>query len=227
MSPHRSSSRLAACALLCACPALALAAGPAPGTPAFQPTPVATLPDREAGLQAFAQMERVLKHPRCVNCHVPGDSPLQGDRMQVHYPPIQRGADGRGQAPLQCSTCHSTRNSAVPHGPPGLDAAGQPGWHMPSAQMKMSWLGLSGTALCKVFRDPATNGGRSLAAIEEHLVRDHLVAWGWNPGPGRQLPPLDKAQFDAQTRLWIRNGAPCDATGPLAARSGAAAPATR
>ncbi|WP_455281784.1 hypothetical protein [Cupriavidus necator] len=197
------------CAL--ALPALACAAGPG-GT--FQPTPVSATPDRSTGLQAFAQIERVLLHARCLNCHVP-DGPLQGDAKQVHFPPVQRGVDGKGVPPLQCATCHATQNSPLAHAPPGLDTDGQPGWHMPPAKMKMSWLGLSGPALCKVFRDPRTNGGRSLAMLEEHMVTDHLVAWGWQPGPGRELPPLGKPAFDEQVRQWIRNGAPCDTREPL------------
>ena len=182
----------------------AWAAGPGG---AIQPTQVSATPDRAAGLQAFAQMERVLLHPRCVNCHVP-DAPLQGDFKRVHYPPVQRGVDGMGVAPLQCATCHSTQNSPLAHAPPGLDTHGQSGWHMPPAKMKMSWFGLSGPALCKVFRDPKTNGGRSLAMLEEHMATDHLVAWGWNAGPGREPPPLDKPAFDEQVRTWIRNGMP-------------------
>jgi hypothetical protein len=194
----------------------AWAAGPGG---AFQPTQVSATPDRAAGLQAFAQMERVLLHPRCVNCHVP-DAPLQGDFKRVHYPPVQRGVDGMGVAPLQCATCHSTQNSPLAHAPPGLDTNGQSGWHMPPAKMKMSWFGLSGPALCKVFRDPKTNGGRSLAMLEEHMATDHLVAWGWNAGPGREPPPLDKPAFDEQVRTWIRNGAPCDDREPLRTSAG-------
>lgn len=165
--------------------------------------------DRDAGLEAFAQVERVLLHPRCVNCHVP-DGPLQGDTNRKHYPAVARGVDGMGVAPLKCTTCHSTRNGAVAHSPPGLDIDGRPAWRMPREDTKLSWFGLSGVALCKVFRDPKTNGGRSLAALEQHIVNDHLVAWGWHPGTGRQLPPLAKAAFDEQLRTWIRNGAPCD-----------------
>ncbi len=189
-------------------------AADAPGAGGFQPTPISSTPNRQAGLDAFAQLERVLLHPRCLNCHVP-NAPLQGDFSRVHYPPVQRGADGKGVAPLQCATCHSTQNSPLPHAPPGLETDGKPGWHMPPESMKMSWLGLKGAALCKVFREPGTNGHRSLAMIEQHLVTDHLVAWGWQPGPGRALPPLDKAAFDEQVRAWIRNGAPCDRTEPL------------
>jgi len=186
---------------------------------AFTPTQVSSTPVREAGLSAFAMMERVLLHPRCVNCHVPG-APLQGDFKRLHYPPVQRGIDGRGVAPLQCATCHSTKNSPLANAPTGLETDGKPGWHMPPAHMKMSWFGLSGPALCKVFRDPKTNGERSLAMLEEHMATDHLVLWAWEPGPGRQLPPMDKSSFDEQVRTWIRNGAPCDAQEPLHASAG-------
>src|SRR5882672_4242214 len=184
------------------------------GIEGFQPTHLSATPDRQEGLTAFAQMERVLLHPRCVNCHVP-DAPLQGDGKSVHYPPVQRGVDGKGVAPLQCATCHSTQNSPLAHAPPGLDTNGEPGWHMPAARMKMSWFGLSGPALCKVFRNPGTNGGRSLAMLQHHMATDHLVAWGWHPGTGREAPPLDKTAFDEEVSTWIRNGAPCDAREPL------------
>ena len=196
-------------------PMLAFAAGTDSG---FQATQVSSSPDRPAGLTAFAQIERVLLHPRCVNCHVP-DAPLQGNLKVTHYPPVQRGIDGRGVEPLQCATCHSTQNSLLAHAPPGLDANGQPGWRMPPLKTKMSWIGLTGTALCKVVRDPNTNGGRSLAMLQEHMATDHLVAWGWNAGPGREPPPLDKPAFDEQVSLWIRNGAPCDSK-ELAASGG-------
>ena len=206
---HGLDKHLAAAVL--AFPLITSAADPAAD---FQPTQVSARPDRVAGLQAFAQIERVLLHPRCVNCHVP-DGPLQGDAKRVHYPAVQRGVDGKGVPPLNCATCHSTQNSPVAHAPPGLDTGGQPGWHMPSAKMKMSWFGLSGAALCKMFRDPITNGERSLAMLQQHMATDHLVAWGWQPGSGRELPPLDKPAFDDQVRLWISNGAPCDATESL------------
>lgn len=217
------SSMPSPCAMACTAVlglmALAPPAQAADGA-AFQPTPISATPNRQDGLAAFAQIERVLLHPRCLNCHVP-NAPLQGDFSRVHYPPVQRGTDGKGVAPLRCTTCHSTANSPLPHAPPGLETDGQPGWHMPPAHMKMSWLGLKGAALCKTFREPRTNGNRSLAMLEQHMVTDHLVAWGWSPGPGRALPPLDKAAFDEQVRAWIRNGAPCDATEPLRKSVGA------
>ena len=51
--------------------------------------------DPAAGLATFETVRRVFQHPRCQNCHIPGDAPLQ-------Y--------GRGAAGLPCSTCHATRN---------------------------------------------------------------------------------------------------------------------
>jgi len=213
-----SSSGLRRCIAMSAM-ALPIAAVAAGGAGTFQPTQVSVTPDRSAGLQAFAQIERVLLHPRCVNCHVP-DAPLQGDFKRMHYPPVQRGVDGKGVAPLNCATCHSTQNSPLAHAPPGLDTNGQPGWHMPPAKMKMSWFGLSGPALCKVVREPKTNGGRTLAMLQEHMATDHLVAWGWQPGPSRELPPLTKAAFDEQVSMWIRNGAPCDTREPLRTSAG-------
>jgi len=50
--------------------------------------------------------------------------------------------------------------------------------------------------------------------LEQHMATDHLVAWAWHPGPGREPPPLDKPAFDEQVRLWVGNGAPCDRSKP-------------
>ena len=119
VAAFRAQAAFSLCLVALPCAALAADA-------TFQPTQVSATPDRGAGLQAFAQIERVLLHPRCVNCHVP-EGPLQGDAKRVHYPPVQRGTDGKGVAPLACATCHSTQNSPLAHAPPGLDTDGQPG----------------------------------------------------------------------------------------------------
>src|SRR5258708_1229670 len=181
--------RYVACGL--ALPLVALAADP---VGRFQPTHVSVSPDRGAGLQAFAQIERVLLNPRCLNWHV-ADGPVEGDAKRVDYPAVQRGVDGKGIAPLNCATCHSTQNSPVAHAPPGLDTDGQPGWRMPPAKMKMTWLGLSGSALCKVFRDPKSNGGRKPALVAQHKATHPPLTWGWPPRPGRQVPPPPQGAF--------------------------------
>jgi len=35
------------------------------------------------------------------------------------------------------------------------------------------------------------------------------VGWGWNPGDGRTLPPLSRADTVEQMRIWIAGGAAC------------------
>ncbi len=220
-----ASLTMALCCLAVGPMAFAVEPETTPAVP-FTPTQIAANPDRAAGLLAFAQMQRVLQHPRCLNCHVP-DSPLQGAEMRMHYPPVQRGVNGHGVAPMQCSTCHSVQNGVLPHSPPGLEAEGKPAWHMPPAKAKMNWLGLDTSSLCKAIRNPKENNGKSLAELEKHMLTDHLVSWGWRPGPGRQPPPLDKTAFNQQVSTWIRNGAPCDESEPLRKSVGTISAAAR
>ena len=39
---------------------------------------------RPAALAAFTTVQKVLQHPRCQNCHIPGDAPLQFDAGLPH-----------------------------------------------------------------------------------------------------------------------------------------------
>ena len=42
-------------------------------------------PEQQAqALDAFATVEKVFQHPRCQNCHIPGDAPLQFDAGTPH-----------------------------------------------------------------------------------------------------------------------------------------------
>ena len=42
-------------------------------------TPKPSAEQTAAGVAAFATVQKVFQHPRCQNCHIPGDSPLQFD----------------------------------------------------------------------------------------------------------------------------------------------------
>jgi len=159
---------------------------------------------RADGWSAFAEIASVLTCPRCISCHVPGDAPLQGDGGRPHNMNVKRGVDGSGTPALRCSTCHQTENSEAVHAPPGA-----PDWRLPPPRMRMAWLGLGTEALCQSLKDPARNGGRSLAALEEHLRSDAIVNWAWSPGPGRQPPPLSHEAFVARFVAWEQAGAPC------------------
>src|SRR6202171_2095246 len=81
-------------------------------------------------LKDFAVVQKVLQHPRCQNCHIPGDAPLQFDEGLPHQMRVVRGERGLGVAALPCGTCHNTVNPSAsfgPHAPPGA-----PNWRLPS-----------------------------------------------------------------------------------------------
>jgi len=161
----------------------------------------------EDALLAFATIQAVLQHPRCQNCHIPGDAPLQFDEGFPHTQNVQRGPAGLGAPGLPCSTCHADRNPPASYGahmPPGA-----PGWRLPPPQRKMVFIGLSPAELCATVRDPQRNGGRSLAALLEHLSHDKLVLWGWSPGVGREPVSVPHDALVAATKTWIAGGAPC------------------
>jgi hypothetical protein len=168
----------------------------------------ADAPSPQRGWQAFVEVASVLQGPRCLACHVPGEAPLQGDDGHVHTMNVKRGADGRGTPALHCTTCHQAENSELPHAPPGA-----PDWRLPPPKMKMAWQGLAVAALCESLKDPARNGGRSLADVEQHLRTDAIVGWGFAPGPGRQPPRLSRADLVSKFVEWKDAGAPC---GPAA-----------
>jgi hypothetical protein len=175
---------------------------------ASPPYPVSAAQEPESknseSVRAFAAMASVLTSPRCANCHIPGDSPLQGDESTPHNMNVKRGPDGRGTPAMRCANCHQNENSRTAHAPPGA-----PNWRLPTPSTPMAWQGLSTGELCRALRDPARNGGRSLPQLVDHFATERLVLWAWNPGPGRTLPPLSHDQFVERVKQWIATGAAC------------------
>jgi hypothetical protein len=162
---------------------------------------------RDAGgsAAAFEAITKVLRDPRCMNCHSSGDFPRQGDDEHRHTMNVRRGPAGLGVAGVKCSTCHQDHNTPGEHTPPGA-----PGWELPSPQMPMIWEGLSDRQLCELFKDPAQNGGRTLDEIVHHM-QTPLVMWGWHPGEGRRPISVPQAEFLRDVRTWAANGAACPA----------------
>jgi hypothetical protein len=136
--------------------------------------PPRTVPDpRAEAVAAFATVQKVLQHPRCQNCHIPGDAPLQFDAGLPHMMAVVRGEDGFGAAGLPCSTCHDVVNppaSFGPHAPPGA-----PAWRLPSPDRKMVFINLSPAKLCATIKNRETNGGRDFDALIKHVAEDELV----------------------------------------------------
>jgi hypothetical protein len=156
--------------------------------------------DEATSIAAWADVYRVLSHPRCRNCHPIADAPLQKDDGRPHAQNITRLSEKNG---LKCQACHRHRNSPLRGGPPGI-----PGWHMPPADRPMVFEGRSSSALCAQMKDRGATG-RDLRDVVDHMSHDPLVLWGWDPGPGRTKPPIPHDKFAAAAQRWLATGAFC------------------
>jgi len=153
----------------------------------------------------FAEIGKVLTHPRCMNCHPAGDQPLQGAERRIHFPPSRRpGPNVFGDA---CSACHTDRNFRVPTPTTFQSIPGHPRWQL--APLSMAWEGKTLGEICQQLKDKDRNGGRDLAMLHEHIAKDDLVAWGWQPGRGREPAPGSQELVGRLVQAWIDSGAEC------------------
>lgn len=159
--------------------------------------------DRSVAL--FEEMFLVIESPRCMNCHPVNNTPLQGEEMQPHQPPVVRGAADFGAPGMRCSTCHGAEN--VPYTTGEGSIPGHEPWQL--APIEMGWVGLTAAEVCEQLKDPGRNGNRTLAELHEHNAEDGLVGWGWEPGKGRTPAPGTQEVFGALTQAWINTGAAC------------------
>lgn len=163
----------------------------------------------DGALRAFEVVRAVLQHPRCRNCHIPGDAPLQGDEGRRHDQFVVRGVDGHGATAMECPVCHQESNLPATYG--DLVPPGAPNWRLPPAGMKMVFVGLSPRDLCMAIKDRRLTGGRDLASMLAHIRDDKLVAWGWAPGGHRALPRTIRAETVSAFKTWMDAGATCPA----------------
>src|SRR5690242_16438642 len=108
-------------------------------------------------------------HPRCMNCHPKGDAPLQGEDSHIHAQNVQRGPDGKGLFAMKCANCHQFSNVPGANMPPG-----HPQWHLPPANMRMVFEGMTPSQLARQLKDPKRNGGKTLEQIIRHVSEDSL-----------------------------------------------------
>ncbi len=169
----------------------------------------ASIQDSAARSRAlFTEAAKVITHPRCMNCHPATDRPLQSNDQHPHNPPTWRGEGGVGIAGAPCSTCHTEKNfTLVASGASYKSIPGHPRWGL--APIEMAWEGKSVHDICEQIKDPKRNGGRDLALVHEHMAHDDLVAWGWNPGAGRDPAPGTQEQLGNLIQAWIDTGAQC------------------
>lgn len=155
--------------------------------------------------EAFEKVMSVVTHKRCMNCHPSGDYPKQGEDSHLHNFGVQRGPADHGTAALQCSACHQEANN---------DFSGVPGApHWGLAPRSMGWQGLAKYEIARAMLDRQKNGNRSKAEIEQHLTRDQLVLWAFEPGVNnegvaREKPPISKEEWIEAVKTWTAAGAP-------------------
>jgi hypothetical protein len=173
------------------------------------PSAFAGIGDRAARSRAlFTEAAKVITSPRCMNCHPAGNNPSQGDDEHVHQPAAFRGEAGVGVPGLPCASCHTDKNFPLSLGAASYQSIpGHPRWGM--APLEMAWQGKMPSEICRQIKDPARNGGRSLALLQEHMARDDLVGWAWHPGAGRRPAPGTQEEFGAIVAAWIESGAEC------------------
>jgi hypothetical protein len=187
--------------LLCYMAVAASVSGSAQPSNTLQPpSAFATISDpAERSRAIFAEMAKVLTHPRCMNCHPATNRPTQGNDKHPHQPLATRDTP--------CVTCHTDRNFTLHERASYRSIPGHPRWMV--APIEMAWEGKSVAEICRQIKDPDRNGGRNLSLLHEHLAHDDLVAWGWQPGAGRDPAPGSQALLGELAQAWIDTGALC------------------
>lgn len=173
------------------------------------PSTFANIQDTQARSRAlFTEAAKVITHPRCMNCHPAGDRPFQGNDQHPHMPPAWRGEAGAGVPGASCTSCHTDNNFSLSGtGVTYQSIPGNPRWGL--APIEMAWEGKSIHDICEQIKDQKRNGGRTLALLQEHFAHDNLLAWGWDPGKGREPAPGTQAELGAIVEAWIDTGAEC------------------
>ena len=159
--------------------------------------------DRSRAL--FAEIGKLLTHPRCLNCHPAGDHPLQGADHREHMPPVWRG--DTGHLATDCSGCHTDHNMTLHETASYQSIPGHSRWAV--APIAMAWENKSIGDICRQIKDVNLNGGRDLTQLQDHIAADDLVGWAWNPGEGREPAPGSQQQAGQLVKAWIDTGAEC------------------
>jgi len=178
------------CAVAAGCYRFDTAAAPPPAKPLVVPDVASSPVVRSSAL--FSAVATVFRHPRCANCHSGTEHPLQGRQGRLHAPRV---------AGARCELCHGAAYD------PQTQIPGAPRWRL--APAAMGWVDRTDRQLCEQVKDPAANGGRTLAAVVEHLRHDELVAYGWSPGPRLEAAAGSQTELADLFSRWVKSGAHC------------------
>ncbi|MEO0812443.1 MAG: hypothetical protein AAFY60_06235, partial [Myxococcota bacterium] len=110
----------------------------------------------------FVEVARVLRHPRCANCHESGERPRQGESGALHQPLVARAGGGAGAPGMLCMTCHGSESFE--------NVPGAAGWLM--APERLGWFGNSDAQLCASLKE----NREELGKVTEYLKTSQRVA---------------------------------------------------
>ena len=152
----------------------------------------------------FDKIMQVLTHERCMNCHPNDDIPKQGEDAHQHYFGMKRGKNNNGFEATKCTTCHQDQNNTY-SGVPGA-----PHWSL--APASMGWQGLTHKEIAESLLNENKNGERSHQDLIDHMTKDKLVLWAWDPGVDnegnpRKVPPVSQVEFANAIKQWFADGA--------------------
>ena len=102
--------------------------------------------------------------------------------------PLSAGPPARPHVGDACTACHTDRNFTLPT---RSDIPEHPQAIRAGSSRRCRWRGKASRSarFAGSSRTRTRNGGRDLALLQEHIAKDDLVAWGWNPGAGREPAP--------------------------------------
>src|SRR5450755_3736272 len=121
----------------------------------------------------FAEIGKLLTHPRCMSCHPAGDHPLQGADHHEHMPRVWRS--DAGNLGTHCAECHTDNNVTLREAATYHSIPGHPRWGL--APLSMAWEGKTIGDICRQLKDTNRNGGRDLARISHTTECFCEVGW--------------------------------------------------
>lgn len=177
-----------------------------------------TLPgglDRARSIEAFEEVQGVFTHQRCVNCHVEGDTPKQGQNRALHE------TDRRDQRPdrnTNCTNCHDPDPAYTNYDAP---YAANATWGMPPPSMAFEDSEIVGGLkltkdICndikQTYRDRGECNTEQECALRvaDHIDHDGLVIWSFMPGGDRSPASMGgHGAFAAKILEWAQLGGFC------------------
>lgn len=73
----------------------------------------------------------------------------------------------------------------------------------------MGWNDLAPRAVCEALHASVREAKVSMSALVQHVERDQIILWAWEPGGRRTAPAIPHQEFVSRVQRWIDGGATC------------------